>query len=130
MYLLILCFIASFIPPVREYFKKVLHMFLILIGAILLVINLVMDFFVFPRLMSLYKQSQIPLNIQSLEIGLGVGFVLSLFLLIVGLKFKNILKNNLTFYFMFALMIISIYVVIALNIFSIISPIYKLTASY
>lgn len=129
MYILILSFLASFIPPFREYLKKELKKFFIFIGISLFLMETIMSIFVFPKLVGLYRNANYSFDEQKGIIMLIVGFLVSSLITLIGFKFVGSTKSNLAFYLLFALLIVLTYLVIAVHIYTIIDPIYTLTNS-
>lgn len=126
MWTLILSFLASLLPPFRDYFKKELRKFYIYIGAMFMLVQIIMGIYVFPKLLVLFKQSNLEYNTQQGTILIIVSFVLAVLMLIAGIKYVKYYKSNLQFYFMFALLVVISDVIIEIDISNIINSIYSL----
>lgn len=129
VYILVFILLLSLIPSFRETAKKVLRILYIIAGIGLLLIELSMDFLIYPKLAALYQSSNLPFDNTRLTIYLGVGTVLSVAVLLIGLKFKKFSQNNVVFYSLFAFLIVAIALVVQFSITAVILPIYQLTSS-
>jgi len=127
MNILIFSFLASLIPPFRNYFKNKLRKTFVFIGISLTLMELIMGAYVFPKLVSLYKTANYSFNEQGGAIMLILGLLISVSIFFIGFKFVNPTKNNKMFYALFALLIVLVYIVIEINVYTIIDPIYALT---
>lgn len=122
-------FCLSFIPSMREKIKHDLRILYIVIGALLLIIMFIMDFFTSPKLITLYKDSGLILNYQLLIIYLVVSTSLAVLLLLLGIKSKKLFENTRSFYLMFAVILIFLYLIAQFGIIAQIVPIYQITTS-
>jgi hypothetical protein len=128
-YALIFIFILSLIPSLRERAKKELKGLYIVMGICLLIMVSIMDFFTYPRLINLYKLSNLSFDYTYSTINLIIGTILSIIILVLGLKFNNFSKNNLYFYLLLGFLLISVSLIIEFNIVAVILPIYQLPSS-
>ena len=127
-FLFILYFLLSFIPQVRDYFKKTLGGFCILLGTLFLIISAIMTFYVYPKLLRLYQQTNMATEEIKWTTFLVIGFVIAISLIFYGAKNKKISKmSNTAFYLNFGTVLIAGIVFLELMIMSIILPIYDLT---
>lgn len=128
MGLILIFYITSFIPPVREYFKKSFNGLFIFLGGSLFFINILMSIFIAPRLVKLYEEYNKAISVLDLVRNFTIVFILSILLIIIGWKFKNISRSNLRFHLMFTLLVIISWLIVQIFIVSIIDPIYMLTS--
>lgn len=130
-YIFIFYFVLSLIPSMRERFKKGLRQLFIYLGVMLLIVSLIMSFYVYPRLLRLYEQTDMTLEPQKWVTYLVMGSVIAISLIIYGLKRKDLSKISTTsFYLHFGTLLILSIIFIELVISSIILPIYNLTSSF
>lgn len=126
---LLLLFLASFIPAIREKIKIILGRLYMVVGAGLFAINAIMSFSVAPKLLRLYEDFNLEIDAQKIQLNLAVVFLMSILMFIIGWKYKKLASTNLKFYAMFALVIILSWTIFSLLIISIIEPIYQITNS-
>lgn len=126
---IIMLFLLSFIPPMRENIKHALKTLYIVIGASLLIIMFIMDFFTSPKLAILYKDSGLIPNYQLLTTYLIVSTFLAALLLLLGVKCKKLFESTGSFYLMFAVILIFLYLITQYGIIAQILPVYQLTTS-
>lgn len=128
--LLVIYFLISFIPAIREYFKKTLKKTFIIFGFCLIIMQSIFSFYVFPKLISLFEQAPKVYNMQLNIMLLALAFLMALSIFVLGLKVIKVYKSNLAFYLAFGFFCLFSILIVQIDVLAIINPIYQLTTSY
>lgn len=113
--IIIIDFVVSLIPFVRNHYKKALKKTYIFVGVLFTLTNLIMLFYILPRTLKLLhytSYSAYPIKIYFIQL---VGLLLSVFLIVFGVKYKNFSKTN-THYYLLNLLL-AILAIILIEIF-------------
>lgn len=98
-------------------------------GIILFLTQTILLVFVFPRIITIYKEAQFTLNVQRGWIFLTVSLLIPAVLLGLGYKLPNNFKNNKNFYLLYCLLILLVYIIVEIDAYVIADPIYVLVGS-